>query len=1025
MDFLSLGYHQYYVDRTPSGYVSDLSHVIKYETLEFSDALSYEEAPVQILRKLLGNQKSGCARDTHSCLMGTRVKNQTSSDFPYCILTIPLFIADSNDLNSSGDTSNLSNSILELTSRTTEVLNNTQTPTITTETSAAPIGIKLDGSNYAPWSQVVEMYIYGKDKLGYINCDFPQLLSTDPSFRKWRTDNTIVKGWLISSMDSSLIGNFIRFSTAKAVWDSIATTFFDGSDTSQVYDLRCRVTRLKQAAGSLEKYYTELQGLWREIDFRRPNPMECSVDIQHYNLIIQEDRVYVFLDGLDDRLDKIRADVLQMKPFPTVEQAYARVRREAIRQQVMTTHDPDGLQGAVLASKSRTLSTSAPGTNGNSGTAAVFVAEPPLSLIQPTATSTEAPPNLNSGIPDLALPTSHRDADCSAWLLDSRATDHMNFATLDFSQTSLPRHTSIANANGVISPVTGIGSVTLSPSLHLSNTLLVPSLSHKLLSDILTKEIIGRGTKREELYYVEDFKPSATYPLSMNKSDTPFTLIHSDVWGPSPVTNMSGFRWFVIFVDDCTHMTWFYLMKHKDEVLSVFETFHAMVGTQNGATMKVLRSDNGGEYVNKHLKAYCTQHGLIHETSCSQTPQQNGVAERKNRHVLETTRALLLGAHMPKRFWTDAVSIAVHLLNRMPSKVLSFKTPLQCLSTYVSLPTALMLPPRVFGCVVYVYLHKNQRTKLDLCACRCLFLGYGVHQKGYRCYDPTTRRLYGEIHNEELNWFQHEAPNEFDWLAPNEGPREHEGQAGPNDNLGIVNCEAEIYRTAEHATSETEPISPPSEVPAESSPQNTPEVRNVITTLHTDDIDASVGYVLPHRYNRGKPPNRCSPDIKERRSRYPIANYVSTKELSESIKKFVQELSICQIPTNVHEALADPRWTRAIEEEMEVFSIKHKADGSIEWYKARLVAKGYTQTYGVDYQETFSPVAKLNTVRVLLSLAANLDWPLHQFDVKNAFLDCDLQEEVYMDVLPGYTTSSKNGVVCKLQRVLYGLKQSP
>ena len=107
-----------------------------------------------------------------------------------------------------------------------------------------------------------------------------------------------------------------------------------------------------------------------------------------------------------------------------------------------------------------------------------------------------------------------------------------------------------------------------------------------------------------------------------------------------------------------------------------------------------------------------------------------------------------------------------------------------------------------------------------------------------------------------------------------------------------------------------------------------------------------------------------------------------------------------------------------------MFSIKYKVDGSIDRYKARLVAKGFTQTHGINYSETFSPVAKLNTVRVLVSLAANLDWPLHQLDVKNAFLHGNLDEEVYMEVPLGYTGLIETKFVCKLERALYGLKQS-
>jgi len=231
----------------------------------------------------------------------------------------------------------------------TEVLTRVQTSP--NDSPMVPSNIRLDGSNYGLWSQVVEIYISGKDKLGYINGDYPQPPETNPFFCKWRTENAMVKGWLINFMDQSLVVNFIRYPTAKQVWDSAATTYFDGTDTSQVYELRCRVSQLKQASGSIEKYYNKLQGLWREIDFHRPNPMECTTDIQRYNSILQEERMYMFLDELDDRLDHVRSDVLRMKPFPSIEQAYAHIRREDLRQSVMVSGAEAVTSGAVMAIK--------------------------------------------------------------------------------------------------------------------------------------------------------------------------------------------------------------------------------------------------------------------------------------------------------------------------------------------------------------------------------------------------------------------------------------------------------------------------------------------------------------------------------------------------------------------------------------------------------------------------------------------------------------------------------------------------
>jgi Reverse transcriptase (RNA-dependent DNA polymerase) len=162
----------------------------------------------------------------------------------------------------------------------------------------------------------------------------------------------------------------------------------------------------------------------------------------------------------------------------------------------------------------------------------------------------------------------------------------------------------------------------------------------------------------------------------------------------------------------------------------------------------------------------------------------------------------------------------------------------------------------------------------------------------------------------------------------------------------------------------------------------------------------------------------------------------------------MNQISSITVPKKLEEAIIDPKWREAMNEEMSallknntwevtslldwkkvvgckwLYMIKYNAQRKVERYKVRLVAKGYTQTYRIDFQETFSPVAKLNSVRVVLSIAANLEWLLHQFDVKNALLHGELEEDIYMEMPSGYQPPSMISRVCKLKKALYELKQS-
>ncbi|GJV87558.1 retrovirus-related pol polyprotein from transposon TNT 1-94 [Tanacetum coccineum] len=411
------------------------------------------------------------------------------------------------------------------------------------------------------------------------------------------------------------------------------------------------------------------------------------------------------------------------------------------------------------------------------------------------------------------------------------------------------------------------------------------------------------------------------------------------------------------------------------------------------------------------------------------------------------------------------------------------KTPLETLSEYHTLPQVLTLEPKVFGCTVFAHIPKSYRDKLDPCAEKCVFVGYGVNQKGYRCYNPKTRHMITTMNCDflETKYFyssQHSGQGErecidtLSWLSygTHEGGRNHSTQnespfSTQPEDPNVSDAQEAPNLIPEVSNTHSSPMSEPIETTNNTSGQGesiqeqemfaTQNDTNVEQNEHMEEQvnfptqeDTSGRYVLPPRANRGVPPKRYSPEKVSRGSRYPIAN-IAKGNLSEEAKAFALSMYSDEIPANTEQALKSKHWKDAMEEEIKaliknntwekrvlppgkktvgcrwVFTIKYKPDGTIERYKARLVAKGHTQTYGIDYSETFSPVAKINTIRVLISIAANKGWPLHQFDVKNAFLHGELKEEIYMEAPRGFTDSFGEREVCLLKKSLYGLKQSP
>lgn len=214
-------------------------------------------------------------------------------------------------------------------------------------------------------------------------------------------------------------------------------------------------------------------------------------------------------------------------------------------------------------------------------------------------------------------------------------------------------------------------------------------------------------------------------------------LVHSDLCGPMDDDSIGGAKYFMTLIDDKTRKTFVYFLRYKSEVFNVFQNFKTMVEKQTGCKIKKLRSDNGKEYVNKRMEEYLQNKGIIHQLSAPYTPEQNGVAERANRTIVEKVRSIIYDAGLEKKFWAEAVNTIVYLKNRSPTIALVNETPEEAWCK--EKPSVNHL--RIFGCKAFVQIPKSQRRKLDMKSTECIFVGYEENSKAYRLFDEKKKKI--------------------------------------------------------------------------------------------------------------------------------------------------------------------------------------------------------------------------------------------------------------------------------------------
>ena len=463
------------------------------------------------------------------------------------------------------------------------------------------------------------------------------------------------------------------------------------------------------------------------------------------------------------------------------------------------------------------------------------------------------------------------------------------------------------------------------------------------------------------------------------RSKTPLEFVHCDLAGPITPAAKGGFRYALCFVDDFTGIHMVYFLKQKSDTVEATRKF--LADSAPYGKVKRLRSDNGGEFINKDFKALMRANVIKHEMCAPYSPHQNGTVERAWRTLFEMARCLLLESKLPKFLWTYAVMTAAYIRNRCFNARLG-KTPFEVLVGRK--PDISNM--HVFGSTCYSYVQNAK--KLDPRSKEGVFVGYDRDTPAYLVYFPTTQKVervrcvkFHELSGGDTDY------DEDNFTLPKTEKSENETR---------VDVETEQNKTEN--------------VQEKRYPTRTRNKPKYLDDYVLDNSDDCANYNVDYCYRTADIPSTYGDALRSHEAdKWRDAMNDEMTALSEND-------TFDLVPPPEGRQVVGGRW---------VYAVKTNPNGD-ERHKARYVAKGYSQVANIDYQETFAPTARMSSVRMLMQLAVQNDMITHQMDVKTAYLNAPIDREIYIEQPQGFQQQGKNGerLVCKLKKSLYGLKQS-